>query len=159
MTKEYTNRGFAIYDKIPNHREGFIQLQESSLACEGPHLWLFLKDAECVTAAGLNGPEHQKPEIQLSLENVKRLRNALNEFILDAESDKLTEPIAKGDNLETIQDVIDILLSLPAEVRLNMPLHVFDNNSGDFLKVTDIQLQPEDEEDKSESYPTLHCEE
>lgn len=159
MAKEYTSRGFAIYDKIPNYREGFVQLQESSLACEGPHLWFFLKDAECETAAGLNGPIHQKPEIQLSLENVKKLRNALNEFIIDAESDKLTEPVAKGDNLETIQDVIDLLLSLPAEVKLNTTLHVFDSNSGDFLKVRSLQLGPEDEEDKSENYPTLHCEE
>ena len=158
MTKQYTGRGFAIYDKIPNHRRGSVRIQESFLAGQGPHLWLFLKDAECGTAAGLNGPIHQKPEIQLSLENVKKLRNALNEFIIDAESNKLTEPVSRQDNL-VIQDVIDTLLSLPVEIRRNAPLHVFDNNSGDFLKVRSFQLGPEDEEDKSENYPALHCEE
>lgn len=76
---EKTSRGFGVYGEIPS-RPGTLRVQESSLAFQGAHVWLFLDGA----------PPDAAP--QLSVEGAKLLVAALSNFIRDAEGELLTEP-------------------------------------------------------------------
>lgn len=76
---EKTARGFNVYGRVPTHAGGSVRVQDdSSLAFEGPHVWLFLDGEQCTEHLG----RHQKPDPQLSVEQAKQLR--------DAELDRLT---------------------------------------------------------------------
>lgn len=79
---------FNIYGRVPTHAGGSVRVQDSSLAFEGPHVWLFLDGEQCVEHLG----QHMKPDPQLNVEQAKQLRDALNAFIAAAEGDELTEP-------------------------------------------------------------------
>jgi len=59
------------------------------MAGEGPHVWLFLDGEACSEHLG----HHHKPEPHLSVEGAKSLRDALNQFIVEAEGDELTESV------------------------------------------------------------------
>lgn len=85
---EKTSRGFNIYGRIPTQRGGSVRVQESSMAGEGAHVWLFLDGEQCVDHLG----HHQKPDPHLNVEQAKALRDALDTFVRAAESDELTEP-------------------------------------------------------------------
>lgn len=86
--KEYTSRGFRIYGRIDEHDGGTVRVQESSLAAEGAHVWLFIDGRQCTEHLG----KHHKPDPQLSVPQAKALIAALQTFVADAEGDELTEP-------------------------------------------------------------------
>jgi hypothetical protein len=87
MEKEYTNRGFRVFGHIPYRHGGAVRVQESSLAFEGPHVWLFIEGDKCKEHMG----EHMMPTPQMNLEQVKQLISALQDFVNEAESENLTE--------------------------------------------------------------------
>lgn len=87
---EKTARGFGVYgkSKIKSRGGGTLRVQESSLAGEGAHVWLFLDGEKCVDHLG----EHLAPSPQLNVTNVKRLIKALQTFVDAAEAGGLMEP-------------------------------------------------------------------
>lgn len=91
---ERTERGFAIFGRVPTANGGSVRVQESSIAFEGAHCWLFL-DGERCSDHHLHG--HQKPDPHLNVAQAKQLREALDAFITAAEADELTEPAEVDD--------------------------------------------------------------
>lgn len=87
MTRRLTSRGFVVFDEGIPSRVGTVRVQESSLAGEGAHAWLFLDGTG-------NPPDTNAP--QLSVESAKRLIAALQKFVDDAEDGQLTEPAKVG---------------------------------------------------------------
>jgi len=85
-----TERGFAIFARIPTRNGGTLRVQESSLAYQGAHIWLFLDGEECVDHLG----QHVKPDPHLSVAQAKALLDALDAFIAAAESGDLTESVS-----------------------------------------------------------------
>ena len=86
--KEKTNRGFRVYGRIQcSGYPGLVRVQESSMAGESAHVWLFLDGESCSEHLG----RHHKPEPHLNVAGAKLLRDALNQFIAEAEDDELTE--------------------------------------------------------------------
>lgn len=81
-------RGFVGFGKFKSDRHGEIYVQESSAAYEGPKVWV---RAELSYS---NAPEKNAPVLHLSLADAKKLRKLLTRFIVDAEADRLTEPMA-----------------------------------------------------------------
>ena len=86
--RETTPRGFRIYGRVPAFGAGTVRVQESSLAFEGAHVWLFYDGVECSEHLG----RHHKPDPQLSVAQAKSLIKALQTFVDEAEGDELTEP-------------------------------------------------------------------
>jgi hypothetical protein len=83
--KKVTERGFRIYDDTIEAHHGKIRVQESSIAFEGAHTWIFYDDIEAKEGI-------YYPSIQINVANAKKLVVALQAFIQEAEDDKLTEP-------------------------------------------------------------------
>lgn len=83
--KKTTARGFRIYDDTIRARHGVLRVQESSLAFEGAHAWLFYDED-----GAKEGVLHPHP--QLNVEAAKKLIVALQSFVEEAEADQLTEP-------------------------------------------------------------------
>lgn len=92
--KPITIRGFEIFsrEKI-SCRWGTLRVQESSLAFEGAHVWLYYDENEGVNST--------KPTPLINVSNAKKLIAALQKFIMAAEAGQLTEPaslqVTKGD--------------------------------------------------------------
>jgi hypothetical protein len=84
--KKVTPRGFRIYDDTIKARHGTIRVQESSLAFEGAHAWLFYDEDGADKGAVLH------PHAQINVEAAKKLIAALQSFVEEAEGDQLTEP-------------------------------------------------------------------
>lgn len=80
---EYTGRGFRVFDCVPCRR-GLLRVQESSLADNGPHVWLFLE------GPGLAADESP----QLDVAGALRLSAALLGFALAALAGELTEEVS-----------------------------------------------------------------
>ena len=76
---EKTSRGFTVFGRVPTQRGGSVRVQESSQV-EGPFVWLFLDDEQCIEHMG----KHQKPDPLLNVEQAKALRDALDSFINEA---------------------------------------------------------------------------
>ena len=70
MVKVYTDRGFAIYEKITDNRGSEIRVQKSS-AADDDYVWIFAK------RGGYDDSPH------LNVEQAKLIRDALDEFIKD----------------------------------------------------------------------------
>lgn len=87
MSRRLTSRGFVVFDEGIPARAGTVRVQESSLAGEGAHAWLFLDGAP-------QPPEPSAP--QLSVESAERLIAALQAFVDDAKAGRLTEPAKVG---------------------------------------------------------------
>ena len=92
MPKEFTQRGFAVYvnetekeysDGTPVHP---IQVCESSLAFEGPHVRIY--GGRPVT----NDPDHV-PSLHLSYDQAQQVIEGLVDFCNDAADGKLTEKL------------------------------------------------------------------
>lgn len=86
--RETTERGFAIYGRVAERAGGTIRVQESSMAFEGAHVWLFIDGLECCEHLG----KHQRPAPQLSVAQAKELIAALQAFVEDANAGALMEP-------------------------------------------------------------------
>jgi hypothetical protein len=84
---EKTSRGFRIFARVPTHEGGSVRVQESSLAFEGAHVWLFLDGQDCTDHLG----RHQKPNPHLNVAQARQLALALNEFCDSAEQGELME--------------------------------------------------------------------
>ena len=107
MPTETTNRGLGIYGRISTRSAATIRVQESSLAGEGAHVWLFLDGDVCKDFTPhtggwrdhvpMPGDTHSKPDAQLSVAQAKNLIAALQAFIAEAEADELTEPAEATD--------------------------------------------------------------
>ncbi len=82
-----TSLGFRIFARVPTHDGGSVRVQESSLALEGAHVWLFLDGQDCVDHIG----RHQKPDPHLSVAQARQLALALNAFCDAAEQGELME--------------------------------------------------------------------
>jgi hypothetical protein len=91
---ERTERGFRVYGRIPSHGAAIVRVQESSLAMEGAHVWLFI-DGEACTDHHVHG--HSRPAPQLNVAQAKELISALSRFVKDAERGKLMEPAEQED--------------------------------------------------------------
>lgn len=83
--KKYTNRGFRIYAEDLPCRHGKLKVQESSIAFEGAHIWLFYEERGKALA--------DTPSAQINVATAKKLMEALSTFIVEAEADELTEPV------------------------------------------------------------------
>lgn len=77
MPIAYTRRGYAIYDEFFDIRRNTVLVQHSSLSGQ-PAVWVFCRNGED------NYPAH------LNLEQAKRLRAALDEWI--GEQEKKSPP-------------------------------------------------------------------
>ena len=87
--REVTERGFRIFAKSPERDGSVVWVQESSLACEGPHVRILTKGVECSDhPAGY----HHKPEPHLSYEQTKLLIDALQALVDEADAGDLAEP-------------------------------------------------------------------
>lgn len=75
-----TDRGFTVFGEIQSKNGNRLVVQESSMAFEGAHAWLYYDS--------LKG----KPGEQFSVDGAKELVAALTAFIEMAEADQLTEP-------------------------------------------------------------------
>lgn len=84
---ENTERGFRIYARIECRDGVTLRVQESSLAFEGAHLWLFV-DGECVDHHG----SHTRPVPHLNVAQAKELITAISQWVHDAEAGVLVEP-------------------------------------------------------------------
>ena len=84
---ERTERGFRVYARIECRDGVTLRVQESSLAFEGAHLWLF-PDGECTDHLG----RHSRPAPHMNVSQVKELIAALSKFVRQAEGGKLMEP-------------------------------------------------------------------
>lgn len=74
-------RGFTGYgDPIPTRHGERVRVQESSIAFEGAHVWVFIDPAS--------------DGVLLNVESARRLRDGLAAFIDDAEAGRLTEPVS-----------------------------------------------------------------
>ncbi len=68
MVKEYTNRGFSIYDEVTDTKGNTVRIQESSSA-EQPCVWMF----------------NDIGDAHINVEQAKQVINALQEFVDDYE--------------------------------------------------------------------------
>lgn len=86
---EKTNRGFGVYGE-GEHRNGTWKIQESSIAFEGAHVWIFhtpfSEPGRCV-----------RDSLQLSVPQAKEVIEALSKFVRDAEAGVLIEPAEASD--------------------------------------------------------------
>lgn len=88
--RRFTERGFRLYAVGAVTRDGVVMLQESSIALEGAHVWLRVKQNY------LHG-EHDDQKMphastQLNVAQAKHIRDALDEFVKEAEANDLIEP-------------------------------------------------------------------
>ena len=81
-----TNRGFLNLAAGTDREGREWKVLESSLACEGAHVRLYIEAAASV------GADH----LHLSVAQARAMRDALATFIDAAESDLLTEPAEPG---------------------------------------------------------------
>jgi hypothetical protein len=81
---ETTERGFRVFGRVPT-KYGVLRVQESSLACEGAHVWLFHEIDKVFKRFKVR-------DAQISVASARALVKALRVFIKEAEGDKLTEP-------------------------------------------------------------------
>ena len=92
MATTKTARGFSKFtddaSKIRSRHGGTLRVQESSLAFEGAHTWIFFDGEKCVDHMG----EHLTPSPQLDVANTKKLIAALQAFVDAAERGETTEP-------------------------------------------------------------------
>lgn len=86
LSKEVTDRGFRIFGKISDRLGGTLVIQESSLAFEGAHVWLFYQNSSST---------YEGTDPQLSVEQAKRLIEFLQVFVAEAEAGLLTEPVGQ----------------------------------------------------------------
>ena len=75
-----TQRGFHVFAEAIPLKSGTLRVQESSLALEGPHCWLFL-----------DGMGEQKHAPQLGLDSARSLIESLTSFVDMAEAGALME--------------------------------------------------------------------
>jgi len=92
VSEKKTERGFRVFGEIPfrNRFAGrrspvVLRVQESSLAFEGAHCWLFFD----------NGPDMELPGEMLDVAGAKSVIEALQAFISAAEGGELIEPAKK----------------------------------------------------------------
>lgn len=101
--RSVTPRGFVAYDEFTDTYGSKIRVQQSSSA-EGPRVWIFAEHAESrlperfwsrLAAAGFTRPEDLgelaamlEPSPHLDVEQAKRLRDALDEFISSTEEEQ-----------------------------------------------------------------------
>ena len=78
---EKTTRRFRLFGHLRSERNGEIRVQESSVAFEGAHCWVFAGDDD-------TGGQ----SLHLSVSQARELVEALMVFIAEAEADELTEP-------------------------------------------------------------------
>jgi hypothetical protein len=101
-----TSRGFLIFGHNIPCRHGTIRVQESSLAFEGAHAWLFYSEEG-------KGPASDYPCAEINVESAKKLIIALHEFVTAAEKGQLTEPAVYiellKDDLATLNKKIEKL--------------------------------------------------
>lgn len=78
-----TERGFGIYDEFTDSYGSTVKVQESSSA-EGPHVWIFCQNEKYgrPDPTGVDRSKDFTPH--LSYEQAKRVRDALNDFLLHA---------------------------------------------------------------------------
>lgn len=76
-TVAYTERGFRIFLSPMETRYGTLSMVESSLAGRGAHVRIYQGDG-CV---------------HVNVEQAILIRDALDSFVLEAETDALTEPV------------------------------------------------------------------
>ena len=81
--KRYTERGFRIFTEFSTPR-GTVTVQESSLAFEGAHAWIF-KNGE---------------GIQVSAKDAERIIEALQRFVAEAKAGELVEPYGYAESEE-----------------------------------------------------------
>lgn len=91
---ETTPRGFQIFGRVPCASGGTVRVQESSMAFEGAHVWLFLDGEECKEHLG----KHSRPAPHLDVAQAKQLIAALSDFVVAAEQGALMEPAEVEDN-------------------------------------------------------------
>lgn len=80
MPVDKTQRGFAIFGEFTTDRQSF-RVQESSLALEGPHVWVFCN----------NRIDGQQSTSHVDVEGAKQMIAALQAFVESAETGELTE--------------------------------------------------------------------
>lgn len=103
--KERTGRGFRIFGRFKDVNGDEYRVQESSLAGEGAHVRITNETGCCVDFPGNNTgwhphrasrEQHQYPEPHLSVKQAETLVHALQTFILEARTNKLTEGVGHG---------------------------------------------------------------
>jgi len=75
------DRGFVVY--LDDEQDGVrtaLRVVEASIACEGPHVWVF------------QGPKGSWEGVRLSVPQVLRVQQALAAWLDDAIHERLTEP-------------------------------------------------------------------
>jgi hypothetical protein len=97
MEKQRTARGFRIYDNTIQARNGTLRVQESSLAFEGAHVWLFYDDND----KRHKGKDYPAPQINVAA--AKKLVSALQSFIEGAEAGELIEPAEYKEEEEELE--------------------------------------------------------
>lgn len=95
---EKTERGFGIYGRIPTRNGGTLRVQQSSLAFEGAHVWLFLDGEKCVDHRPTG--THLVPAPHLSVAQAEQVIAALSEFVRQARANELNEPAECPDDPE-----------------------------------------------------------
>ena len=78
--KKVTPRGFCIFGEFTDNRGSSIKIQESSAAFTGAHCWIFCSRNE----------KDDSPHLNVS--EARQVIDALQKFVLEAESGQLIEP-------------------------------------------------------------------
>jgi len=87
--KGRTERGFSKHGTFKTTWHGEVRVQESSAAFKGACVWVFCEEAYS------NEPKKNPPHLHLSYVDAVNLRDALIDFIKDAEDGKTLEPALK----------------------------------------------------------------
>ena len=77
-----------MFGRVPERDGGTIRVQESSMAGEGAHVWLFLDGRECREHLG----HHMRPAPLLNVAQAELLAEALAAFVAAARAARLMEP-------------------------------------------------------------------
>jgi hypothetical protein len=79
MSKPIGDRGLRQYAKFKMRWHGVSRLQSSSIAFEGPCVWLFTE------LAYSNLPEVNPPALHLNKQDARRLRDGLSRWLKETE--------------------------------------------------------------------------
>jgi len=79
-----TQRGFDVYDEFTDSYDASVRVQQSSSAM-APHCWVFVDENKPDDRPLVCGEKHRNHgSIHLTIEQAQRLRDALGDFLADA---------------------------------------------------------------------------
>lgn len=90
MKFKRSDRGFIEFGHTVTRWHGRLEVKESSVAFEGPCVWVF------TDLSYSNTPQANAPHLHLSLDDAKNLRDLLGKFIFAATHGATCEAPRKG---------------------------------------------------------------